>query len=477
MQFRGTNGRTRGTGRALLGISLLLGASAAVAQSAASQSAARQPAGAPENILPTPAPVPAQPVPPAVPAPVAVPTDPAAAALPPAPVIDPVMNWSLANAQALVRVIEKIGAHGLIPADYQLAELRAAILAGPGAALDAQASRSFTWLVEDMRDGRTRMEARHQWFVVDPDVDASPTETVMAQALASGDIAGAVDALAPTHPDYAVLKATLAATPAANKTTRNLLRVNLDRWRWMPRDLGKAYLLTNVPEFQLRLTVDNEIIRSYRTIVGKPGKTATPQLAELVEGVIFNPTWTVPQSIVKGEGLGAQLLANPARAARENYKVTKAKDGTIYVVQQPGPKNALGMMKLDMPNEHAIFLHDTPGRHLFNQPARALSHGCIRTERALELAITMGILGGGLSKEQAVEIVKSAQYTRVPMTRTFPVYLTYFTMASDISGKLGQFNDLYGRDAPVLAALNAPRQLWDGKRESAEAIIKLDNPL
>jgi len=157
--------------------------------------------------------------------------------------------------------------------------------------------------------------------------------------------------------------------------------------------------------------------------------------------------------------------------------VTKAKDGTIYVVQQPGPQNALGMMKLDMPNEHAIFLHDTPGRHLFNQAARALSHGCIRTERALELAITMGILGGGLSKEEAVEIVKSGTYTRVPMTRTFPVYLTYFTVASDISGKLGQFNDLYGRDAPVLAALNAPRQPWDGKRKSTEAIIQLDNPL
>ncbi|MDP3906496.1 L,D-transpeptidase family protein [Novosphingobium sp.] len=471
-QFKARDGRVREAGRTLMMISLLLGASAAVAQSA----------GAPENILPTPAPTPVpaptQPAVPTIPAlPVAVPTDAAAPALPVGPVIEPVMSWTTANAQALVGVIEQLDAHGLVPADYQLTELRAAIAAGPGAALDAQASRSFTWLVEDMRDGRTRMDARIQWFVVDPDVDASPTEAIMTQALASGDIAGVVEALAPAHPDYAVLKATLAVTPAANKATRNTLRVNLDRWRWLPRDLGKAYLLTNVPEFQLRLTVDNEIIRSYRTIVGKPGRTATPQLAEIVRGVIFNPTWTVPQSIVKGEGLGAQLLANPARAVRENYKVTKAKDGTIYVVQQPGPKNALGLMKLDMPNEHAIFLHDTPGRHLFNQSARALSHGCIRTERALELAITMGILGGGLSKEQAVEIVKSAQYTNVPMIRTFPVYLTYFTMASDISGTLGQFADLYGRDAPVVAALNAPRKAWDGKRKSTEAFIKLDNPL
>lgn len=467
MQFRSKSGHARGAGRVILGISLLLGASTAIAQQAVR---------APENILPA---QPAVPAPPAVPVPAgpaAVPTD-APVAVPVAPEIDPVMTWSQVDAQALLAVIRTVGAHGLTPADYQPDALSAAIVAGPGAALDAQASRSFTWLVEDMRDGRTRMDARHQWFVVDPDVDASPTETVMAQALMSGDIAGAIEGLAPTHPDYAVLKATLAGTPAANKAMRGTLRANLDRWRWLPRDLGKAYLLTNVPEFQLRLTVDNEIIRSYRTIVGLPGRTATPQLAEVVEGVIFNPTWTVPQSIVKGEGLGEQLLANPAKAVRENYKVTKAKDGTIYVVQQPGPKNALGFMKLDMPNEHAIFLHDTPGRHLFNQPGRALSHGCVRTERALELAITMAILGGGLSKEEAVAVVKSAAYTRVPMTRTFPVYLTYFTVASDINGKLGKFNDLYGRDAPVIEALNAPRKPWDGKRKSTEAIIQLDNPL
>ncbi|MFZ5744746.1 MAG: L,D-transpeptidase family protein [Pseudomonadota bacterium] len=469
------------TARGVSGIALALAAGAAVAQAGR----------APENILPSPKPTaPATPVPPAnqqpaVPAPTSqqpATTPPATTQAPTAPVIEPdlsvvepVLAWQVADAQALAKVIEGIGAHGLIPADYQLTDLRAAILAGPGAALDAQASRSFAWLIEDMRDGRTRYDSRHQWFVVDPDVDARPTATVMAEALASKDIAGAIASLAPTHPDYARLKDALAKAP--DKATRALIQVNLDRWRWLPRDLGKFYLLTNVPEFQLRLTVDNEIIRSYRTIVGKPGRTATPQLAEVVEGVVFNPTWTVPQSIVKGEGLGAQLLANPARAKRENYKVTKAKDGTIYVVQQPGPGNALGQMKLDMPNEHAIFLHDTPNRNLFKLAQRALSHGCVRTERATELAITMAILGAGVTPDDAVGIVTSGKYTRVAMTRTFPVYLTYFTMASDITGKMGTFNDLYGRDAPVLASFAAPRAAWDGKRKSTEKVIKLDNPL
>jgi murein L,D-transpeptidase YcbB/YkuD len=387
------------------------------------------------------------------------------------------MHWPLADAQALLGVIAKIGADGLLPDDYQPAALRAAIAAGEGAELDAQASRSFVWLAQDMRDGRTRMDSRLQWFVVDTDVDANPVDALMERALAAHDIAGVIAGLAPTHPDYAALKAKLAALPKADKATRALVRINLDRWRWLPQDLGKFYLFTNVPEYQLRLTVDNTIIRAYKTIVGKPGTTATPQLAEVVEGVIFNPTWTVPQSIVVGEGLGARLVNNPKQAAREGYKVTKAADGTIIVVQQPGANNSLGRLKLDMPNEHAIFLHDTNARQLFNLPSRALSHGCVRTENAVQLGMTMARLGGGIPTTQTIEIANSGVYTKVPMTRTFPIYLTYFTYATNIAGKLSAFKDIYARDAAVQASFAAPRAPWDGKRKSSEAIIKLDNPL
>ncbi len=193
----------------------------------------------------------------------------------------------------------------------------------------------------------------------------------------------------------------------------------MDRWRWLARDLGPQYLITNVPEFQLRLTVKDRIISTYRTVVGKPGRTATPQLAEMVEGVVFNPTWTVPQSIVKGEGLGAKVLANPAWAKRNGYVGTKGANGYISVVQQPGPGNSLGQMKLEMPNPHAIFFHDTPSRHLFANDSRALSHGCIRTERALELAITMAILGKGASKDEAVAISSSGKYTKVMLKSSF----------------------------------------------------------
>jgi murein L,D-transpeptidase YcbB/YkuD len=251
----------------------------------------------------------------------------------------------------------------------------------------------------------------------------------------------------------------------------------MDRWRWLPRDLGVLFLLTNVPEFQLRLATRDRIVRTYRTIVGKPGRTATPQLAEHVQNVVFNPTWTVPQSIVVGEGLGARLIGNPASALRQGYKVSRAANGVITVVQQPGRNNSLGVMKIDMPNPHAIYLHDTPNHGLFNATVRAFSHGCVRTERAQELGMTMAILGADLTPEKAVELADSGKYNKVAMTKTFPVYITYFTMGQDIGGRLTSFADIYQRDAPVLASFNRPRALKTSQRTSNEAIIKLDNPL
>lgn len=396
--------------------------------------------------------------------------------LPPALNYPAVMQWPLAHARGLLAVVDGIDGEGLKPADYRPEELRAAIAAGTGAQLDEVASRTFTWLVEDLRDGRTPMESRRQWFVVDPDADAMPTGRLMTEALATGDIGGKLATVLPTHPDYAALKAELADTPASDTRRRALIRANMDRWRWLQRDLGGQYLLTNVPEFQLRLTVNNQIIRTYRTIVGKPGRTATPQLAETVEGVIFNPTWTVPQSIVKGEGLGARVLGNPGWARANGYTATRGANGYVSVVQGSGPGNSLGRMKLDMPNPHAIFLHDTPARNLFANENRALSHGCVRTERALELAMTIAILGQGATREEAVAISTSGDYTRVPVRKSMPVYITYFTMARDIDGQLQTFADIYGRDAPVLASFEAPR-VGNRSRVTSEEVIEIVDDL
>jgi murein L,D-transpeptidase YcbB/YkuD len=304
----------------------------APANPATSAPAKAEPKAAPQA-TPTPA---ASPVAAPAPAPTASPAP--APATPPTMVIVPnpvpVAHWTLADAKELLTAIRGLGVEGLYPADYQPAALQAAIAAGEGEALDQQASRSFAWAVEDLRDGRTPMPARVQWFAVDPDQDDMTTQALLERATTNHDVHATLDSLTPTYPDYQALKDALAATPKAQVKLRESIRINMDRWRWLPRDLGQIYLITNVPEFQLRLTVNGKAIRTYRTVVGKPGKTATPQLAEMVEAVVFNPTWTVPQSIVVGEGLGEKLIGNPASALKQGYKVTRLGDGSISVVQQ-----------------------------------------------------------------------------------------------------------------------------------------------
>ena len=132
-----------------------------------------------------------------------------------------VQQWSAGDARKLLTAIQAIGSEGLDPLDYHPAALEQAIAFGPGAELDQVASESFAWLVEDLRDGRTPMQARKQWFVIDPDPDLMPTGQVMTKALASHDIAGTLAGLDPTHPDYAALRAELAATPASDATYIN----------------------------------------------------------------------------------------------------------------------------------------------------------------------------------------------------------------------------------------------------------------
>lgn len=370
----------------------------------------------------------------------------------PPPIIAP--SWTRADAQALLAAITTIGKRGLIPADYEPDVLKAAIAAGEGVPLNELATRSFSRLISDLRDGRTPASARVEWFVKDPDADAMPTDALIARALASHDIEGTLASVEPTHPDYAALKAALAATPATDKAKINTIRTNLERWRWLPRELGPRYVYVNVPEYMVRVVGKGRNIATYRAIVGAP-KTPTPQLAEIATGMIIHPTWTVPRSIIK-ESVGALIARSPARAKAQGYRWTGS-GASLSVVQEYGPGNSLGAMKLDMPNPHAIFLHDTPAKALFNKPVRALSHGCIRTDRATEFAILMSILQAGTDHREAAEIFKRGLNDRIAFTDQVPVFINYFTMASSGDGKLGSFPDVYGRDAPVIASFAKPR--------------------
>ena len=395
---------------------------------------------------------------------------------PPAPVVTPVIVpvqpapvWTIGNASALLGFIQGVGARGLNPVDYEPEALQVAMQAGEGVALNDLATLAFTKLLIDLRDGRTPYDARVQWFVRDPDANAMPTEVLLLKALNSHDFEGVFASVEPLHPDYAALKAALATT--TDPARRKIIRTNMERWRWLPRDLGTRYVTVNVPEYMVRVVGKGKNIASYRAIVGAP-KTATPQLSETATGMIIHPTWTIPQSIIK-ESVGALIANNPAAARARGYTWTGT-GKNLSVVQKFGPGNSLGMMKLDMPNPHAIFLHDTPSKQLFERPVRALSHGCIRTDRAVEFAILMSILQADFDPHAAADIFKRGLNDRIPFTDPVQVYVNYFTMASTGDGKLNSFADIYGRDAPVIASFDKPRQ--EKVVKAAPVIVPIEAP-
>ena len=401
------------------------------------------------------------------PAPVRTLPDPAtpSAETPPEAAPAPAPYWPLTDAAKLIVSIQAVGKRGLIPADYEPAALRAAILAGEGEALNEIATRLFLALAKDLRDGRTPIAARGDWFVDDTDADTLPLDIAMQIGLESHDIDGALARLEPKHPDYAALKAELARTPATATDRIAMLRANLDRWRWLPQTLGTKHVLANIPEYMVRVNTYGRNIAAYRVIVGKLD-TPTPQLSAAATGIVVHPPWVLPQSIIRQE-VGPLIARNPALARARGY-VWTGSGKSLSVVQKPGPTAALGQLKLDMPNPHAIFLHDTPNKTLFANNPRAYSHGCLRTDRAFEFGILLSLLQSGERLDDAdarariaenlVGLIRAGDTAKAPFKETIPVYIAYFTLATAGGKTLQTFPDLYRWDAPVIASFAKPRK-------------------
>lgn len=360
-------------------------------------------------------------------------------------------GWSRANAQALLTFIKNVGEEGLFAKDYNPDGLQAAIDSGNNIQLDKVATDSFLLLATHLRDGRTPNAARKQWFMVDSDAENEPLLPLLTTALLGNSVPESLAGLDPVHPDFIALKASLKSTKAA--ADANAIRVNMERWRWMPRDLGERYVVSNVPEYVTRVVHGGTIIATHKAVVGK-ASTPTPQLNPMATGVIVNPTWTLPRSIIN-EGIGATIANNPARARAQGYTWTGS-GKNLSVVQKAGPGNALGVMKLEMLNEHAIYLHDTPSKGAFAAATRAFSHGCIRTERALHFSGLMAVMFAGRSPEEFGEVVASGKTTRFGFDDPFPVYVAYWTVVPNGKSGVKKLADLYGRDAPVIASFAKP---------------------
>ena len=351
--------------------------------------------------------------------------------------------WQVAQAQSLLNYINNVGREGLSPADYDPEGLIAAMRSGDPQLLAQAATDRFNKVSSDLALGHVRGEARVDWHMVDKDLDDARQRELLEAALVTNRIPEVLNSLLPTHPQYAALRTALSVTPRTEADKINKIRLNMDRWRWLPRDLGQKYIIVNVPAFYATL-VENGATRWKQRAVAGAIKTPTPQLSALATGVILNPWWEVPKSIAREV------------AGKPGYVAVKGKDGKIQRWRQPpGPTNALGEMKFVMPNAEAIYLHDTNAKSRFNSQVRAASHGCVRTQNIHDLAAELGSDDGGQwTREKIDEVIKSKKTVEAKFVKPVPVFIVYFSVAAMNDGSIVNYSDLYKRDAQVISALN-----------------------
>ncbi len=233
----------------------------------------------------------------------------------------------------------------------------------------------------------------------------------------------------------------------------NIIMANMERWRWVPRDLGKAHVVLNIPDFSLRVYNNGAQVWQTRVVVGKPG-TPTPLLSETIKYITVNPTWNVPPSIIYNEYLPA-LQQDPTVLKRMGLNLVQRPDGSVHISQPPGEKNALGRIRFNFPNKFLVYQHDTPDKHLFAHDKRAYSHGCMRVQepdKYAEVLLGIALPGQNYTRDKIKSMYGHSEID-IKFPAPIPVHITYQTAFVDESGKLVIRDDLYGRDQRLLVAL------------------------
>ncbi len=262
--------------------------------------------------------------------------------------------------------------------------------------------------------------------------------------------------------------------PVGSPARIKQILVNMERWRWLPHDLGAFYVTVNIPEFTLRVIEEGTPIHTARVVVGKPDKQ-TPVISDEMEEVVFNPYWNVPNSIKMEEiapyfGGGGGFFGGWDTSILQRHGLRIRYGGrdvdpdaidwsrndlrNFDLVQPPGPGNVLGRVKFVFPNKHDVYMHDTTQKHLFANTVRAESHGCMRVQNPERLAELVLQHDKSWSPARVESTFDAGGDNHVALEQKIPVYLTYFTLRVNDDGSISTFNDLYGHDARMNAALS-----------------------
>ena len=308
--------------------------------------------------------------------------------------------------RAAVARLKAADADGLDAGDYPTPDIKS-LVAGP----EKLAQADLTLMASLMTYARHAQSGRVNPSRISPNIVGSPPVPeplhILNTLASADDVAGVLDAFNPPHREFQELKAKLQELRRSGSSESELelrrgsnpnakaidsILSNMERWRWLPRDLGTAYVLVNIPDYTLDVMRGERRVFHARIVVGKKA-TPSPIFSDEIETVQVNPTWHVPEFIVYGQYLPA-LSRDPGVLRRKGLIVSRARDGTVTVRQPPGPRNALGRLKVNFPNPFHVYLHDTPDKHLFTREHRAYSSGCMRVQNPDQFAAQVLSIGG-----------------------------------------------------------------------------------
>lgn len=388
-----------------------------------------------------------------------------------------------AGVDAALALLDAAQFHGLNPDDYDAPALRAerGALASAGepqrsapehvSALldfDVRLTSALLTLGHDVAVGRTPPAEFDPLWRSRRDPPNLPR--TLSRAITT-NLSGWLDEIAPQHAEYHALQAVLADPDRLEASGRDdaaaVVAANMERWRWVPDDFGARHFFVNIPAFTLVARNNNIDDLTMRVVVGKAGTNETPILSSRISSLVFSPSWNIPASIVMKETVPS-ILRDPnylvkhgidaLRSSGNGYArvdpatlagATASELKRMLYRQRPGPDNALGQVKFPFPNEHDVYLHDTPADATFGRVMRALSHGCVRLEQpevlaAYALANEDGDAGWTDARIRRAMSSGREQFVKLPAP--ISVHLVYFTASVNPRGELVFLNDIYNLD-------------------------------
>ena len=372
----------------------------------------------------------------------------------------------------LVQQLKYSERHGLDPAAYHVAEfeqLRAQSQTRTSGTrfplervpdLDVRMTFAYLRYAADLLGWDENPKAIYSNWIAAP--RREDLAALLSGAVASGSVRDSLESLAPAHQQYKGLQAALARERQSPDGHADLIRMNMERWRWVPHDLGARYVLVNVPAYQMQVMEGDRPALSMRVIVGKPD-APTPLFSDQMTYVVFSPYWNIPADILKNEAL-PHLAKDPEWLRRNNMEVVGTRGDVVdasavdwsdedavkavRIRQAPGPENALGLVKFIFPNNFSVYLHDTPTDGLFFKERRALSHGCVRVENPVALAQYVMSDRPEWTAERIATAMHGQEEKTVKLKAPIPVHIGYWTAWVEPDGQTVTYtDDPYGIDA------------------------------